>query len=128
LTLFENRLYNRFVRKALSSNLRAPEQVRERRRAVRTVDFRISTVYYVYVLKSKTDQKRYYGCTKDIGRRLKKHNDGNVKSTRNRRPFILEYFEIVDNLEEALKRERYFKSGFGRKYVERKIKALSSNG
>lgn len=65
---------------------------------------------------------------KGYRKKLKKHNDGNVKSTRNRRPFILEYFEIVDNLEEALKRERYFKSGFGRKYVERKIKALSSNG
>jgi putative endonuclease len=86
--------------------------------------------YYVYVLKSKKDKKNYYGFTTDIKRRIIEHNNGLVKSTRGRRPFELLYSEIVDTRTDARKREKYFKSGFGRKYIKSKINklALSSNG
>ena len=86
-------------------------------------------MYYVYVLKSRRDQKLYYGLTDNLERRLSQHNSGLVKSTKSRMPFDLIYHEQVDTLLDARKKEKYFKSGFGRKYVKNKIKlALSSIG
>ena len=49
-----------------------------------------------------------------------------VKSTKARIPFELVYFEEVETKVEALKKEKYFKSGFGRKYIKNKLKASSS--
>ena len=85
-------------------------------------------MYYVYVLKSKKDNKLYYGFTDDLKRRINEHNNKEVHSTKSRVPFELIYFENTSNIIEARKRERYFKSGFGRKYVKNRIMALSSNG
>ena len=56
------------------------------------------------------------------------HNNGKVVATKYRVPFDLIYFENTSNITEARKREKYFKSGFGRKYIKNKIMALSSNG
>ena len=84
-------------------------------------------MYFVYVLKSEKDGKLYYGFTDNIQRRLDQHNKDEVKSTKSRTPFELIYFEKTSNVIEARKREKYFKSGFGRKYIKNRIKALSSN-
>jgi putative endonuclease len=85
-------------------------------------------MYYVYVLKSSSDNKFYYGLTENIERRLSEHNNGKVTATKSRIPFELVYFENVATLKEARRKEKYFKSGFGRKYIKNKIMALSSNG
>ncbi len=85
-------------------------------------------MYFVYVLKSEKDNKFYYGFTENLERRIKEHNNSKVPSTKSRVPFELIYFENTSNIIEARKREKYFKSGFGRKYIKNKIKALSSNG
>ena len=70
------------------------------------------------------DGKKYYGLTDNLDRCLFEHNAGKVLSTKSRRPFVVIYFETVDSLIEARRREKYFKSGFGRKYVENKIKSI----
>jgi len=75
--------------------------------------------YTVYILKSSKDNKRYIGCSKNILRRLVEHKNGLVKSTRNRRPLELIYNEDFENKSEALARERFFKSGKGREFLER---------
>ena len=85
-------------------------------------------MYYVYVLKSLIDRKYYYGFTEDIERRIKSHNQGKVKSTESRRPLNIVYYEIVPDITSTRRKEKYFKSGFGRKYIRSKIRALSSNG
>lgn len=85
-------------------------------------------MYYVYVLKSKIDNKHYYGFTVNLKERLINHNNGEVKFTKLRRPFEVVYFEKVSDIITARKKEKYFKSGFGRKYIKNKILALSSNG
>ena len=86
-------------------------------------------MYTVYVLKSQKDLKLYYGFTKDLENRLSEHNTGQVKATKPRRPFVLIYSENVDTVLEARRKEKYFKSGFGRKYVQNRINmALSSIG
>lgn len=84
-------------------------------------------MYFVYVLKSNADDKLYYGLTRNLEIRLEQNNKGEVQSTKSRRPLCLVYHEEVCDLETARKREKYFKSGFGRKYIKNKL-ALSSNG
>ncbi len=84
-------------------------------------------MYFVYVLKSQTDNNHYYGFTTNLKKRLLEHNTGKVQSTKSRTPFELIYFEKVDTLLAARKREKYFKTGFGRKYIKNKT-ALSSIG
>jgi putative endonuclease len=75
--------------------------------------------YSVYILKSSKDKKRYVGCTENILRRLTEHNNGFVKSTRNRRPLELIYTEDFENKSEAIARERFFKTGKGREYLDK---------
>ena len=67
-------------------------------------------MYFVYILKSLKDNKYYYGSTGNIENRLKQHNHGKVKSTKNRRPLILHYSEQFEHKTDALKREIFFKS------------------
>ena len=75
--------------------------------------------YTVYIIKSSKDNKRYIGCNKNILRRLDEHNNGLVKSTRNRRPLELIYIEGFENKSDAIARERFFKSGKGREYLDK---------
>lgn len=64
------------------------------------------------------DGKRYVGCTGNLGERLKKHRNGRVKSTRSRRQLKLEYTESFESKIEAFKRESYFKTAAGRRYLD----------
>ena len=62
--------------------------------------------YYVYVLKSEKDGKKYIGFTENLDQRLKAHNEGKVTSTKGRRPLELIYFEGCKNKEDAIRREK----------------------
>jgi putative endonuclease len=68
-------------------------------------------VYYVYVLKSLKDQKIYTGFSSDLKRRILEHKSGLVKSTKNRLPVKLIYYEVFINEKDARNREKYLKSG-----------------
>ena len=78
--------------------------------------------YYVYVLLSLKDYKFYTGFTKDLADRLKMHNNGQVVSTSYRRPFDLVYFEGCRNKDDALHREKYLKTTYGKKYLRNRLK------
>ena len=75
-------------------------------------------MYWVYFLYSAKAKNVYVGCTNNLERRLREHNYGSVKSTRNRRPLVLIRSEEYNNLSSARKREDYLKSLYG--YRERK--------
>ena len=75
-------------------------------------------MYYTYVLVSQKDDKFYIGYTRDLKKRFKDHNDGKVPSTRDRLPLKLIYYEACINEFDAKKRERYFKSGYGRQFLK----------
>jgi len=77
--------------------------------------------YAVYVLKSVKDGELYTGHTSNLEKRLKAHNRGAVKSTRNRRPFILVYCEAFKTKSEAFGREMYFKTAEGGKAKQKLI-------
>ena len=78
--------------------------------------------YYVYVLISEKDGLFYTGYTKDLKNRLVEHNSGNVKSTRQRRPLKLIYFEGCLNQQDATRREKYLKSGNGKIYLKNRLR------
>lgn len=77
--------------------------------------------FYTYVLKSNIDGKLYVGWTNDLQNRMKKHNNGEVISTKDRRPLSLVYFESCLDKNKAIKREKYFKTGFGRRFLKDRI-------
>ena len=66
-------------------------------------------MYFVYILKSLKDEGYYIGQTGDLDKRLNMHNKGQVRSTRNRIPFILIKSEIFSTRSEVRKRENYLK-------------------
>jgi putative endonuclease len=70
-------------------------------------------MFWVYVLRSRTDSRLYTGVTGDLHRRFREHNAGKVRSTRVRRPLDLVYFESFETKIEALAREVYFKTPEG---------------
>ncbi|HAD82889.1 MAG: hypothetical protein A2509_09865 [Candidatus Edwardsbacteria bacterium RIFOXYD12_FULL_50_11] len=78
--------------------------------------------YFVYVLKSISVETRYIGSSADINERLVAHNNGKCKYTRNRRPWVLVYSEEFATLADAMKRERYLKTGQGREFLDKVIK------
>ncbi|MDD5687952.1 MAG: GIY-YIG nuclease family protein [Elusimicrobia bacterium] len=77
--------------------------------------------FYVYVLRSEKDNKLYVGYTSDLELRFKQHNSGLVDSTKFRRPFKLVHFEKHENKNVSQSRERFFKSGKGREFLNRLI-------
>ena len=82
-------------------------------------------MYYIYVLKSKIDQKLYTGSTNDLRRRLSEHNEGKVASTKYRRPLSLRYYEAYANEKDARHREQALKKD-GRVLVQLKKRIYES--
>ena len=82
---------------------------------------RLAVMYFAYVLLSLKGKKRYYGLTNDLDRRVSEHNNGKVNSTKLRRPLKLVYFEQFETRLQARKREVYFKSGYGREFINSKL-------
>jgi putative endonuclease len=78
-------------------------------------------MFYTYVLKSQKDNKLYIGFCSDLKRRVIEHNQGEVEATRGRRPLGLVYYEACLDEKKAVKREKYFKTGFGRRYLKNRI-------
>lgn len=78
-------------------------------------------MFYTYVLKSEKDNKLYIGWTDDLKSRLRKHQEGLVKSTKDRLPIKLIYYEACLKRNLAIKREKQLKTGFGRAYLNRRI-------
>lgn len=64
----------------------------------------------------------YTGCTKDLRKRFSEHDNGKVASTKGRGPFDLIYYEASLNVEDAFAREKYLKSGMGKRYLKNRLK------
>ena len=73
---------------------------------------------YVYVLWSEKLKKRYVGSTTDVEHRVAEHNTGQSEFTRRGIPWMLVYWEELLTRSEARKRERFLKSGVGRKWLD----------
>ncbi len=75
-------------------------------------------MYIVYILYSKEFDKTYVGFTQDIEKRLRAHNArGSRLWTKRYQPWLCVYKETYETKDEALKRERFYKSGKGRAII-----------
>ena len=83
--------------------------------------------YYVYILLSEKDGKKYTGYTSNLPLRFEAHQAGKVPSTKHRRPLKLIYFEGCLNQEDAVKREKYLKTHYGKMFLGNRLKAYLSN-
>jgi len=80
-------------------------------------------MYYTYVLKSEVDGQFYTGYSKDLKLRFDQHQRGNVESTKRRLPLKLIYYEACLNQEDAQKRESYFKTYNGKRFLHKRLKS-----
>jgi putative endonuclease len=79
-------------------------------------------MYYTYVLFSLKDHKLYTGFTKDLKKRIEEHNNGYNFSTKNRRPLTLIYYEASQYEEDCRTREKYLKTGPGKRYLKNRLR------
>lgn len=81
-------------------------------------------MHYVYFALSLTSNKIFVGLTsKSPQERVQEHNSGTSQWTRGQRPLKLLYYESYLCKEDAIAREKHYKSGFGKK-----IKRYIANG
>ncbi|MES2589232.1 MAG: GIY-YIG nuclease family protein [Bacteroidota bacterium] len=75
-------------------------------------------MYYSYVLLSLKNGLIYKGSTENLENRIIVHNSGKVNFTSKYLPWELVLFEEFETRSEALKREKWYKSGVGREWIK----------
>lgn len=78
-------------------------------------------MFYVYILKSKKDNKLYTGYSSNLKERIKLHLEGKSQATKWRLPIELVYYEAYKEKKDAIKRELFLKSGRGREVNQKQI-------
>ena len=78
-------------------------------------------MFYVYVLFSVALQKFYTGYTSNLDKRIIHHNLGLDRWSKRGIPWKLIYYETYKTKTEAIKREKYLKTGKGREFVEARV-------
>jgi putative endonuclease len=79
-------------------------------------------MFYTYLLLSQKDKRWYTGFTGDLRNRFKEHNSGRNFSTKNRGLFDLIYYEACIHEDDAKAREKFLKSGPGKRYLKNRLK------
>jgi predicted GIY-YIG superfamily endonuclease len=74
--------------------------------------------FETYVLISINDKLRYIGSDENADERLRRHNKGNYQFTKGHKPWKLVHRESFENRADAMKREKFLKSGQGRKWLD----------
>lgn len=87
-----------------------------------TSNLKLPKIYWVYVLESLKDKKRYIGYTINLKKRLSQHSQGKNFSTRHRIPFRLIYIEGCSEQYDAKRREKYFKTTGGRRFLAKRLR------
>lgn len=78
--------------------------------------------FYTYVLRCEKTKTFYTGTTNNLTKRLDQHNRGEVYSTRNKLPIRLIYAEACLDKGDAYRRERYLKTGMGKRYIRNRLR------
>jgi putative endonuclease len=79
-------------------------------------------MFYVYILKSLKDGNLYTGSTSDLKKRIEEHNNGYELGTKYRRPLELVYYEACQSKYDSLRREKYLKTTYGKKYLKNRLR------
>src|SRR5438093_8496418 len=79
-------------------------------------------MFYVYLLHSVRDDGFYIGFSTDLKRRLSQHTRGASFATKSRGPWKLIYYEAYTEREDAEGREKFLKSGAGRRFLRAQLR------
>ncbi len=81
-------------------------------------------MFYVYLLDHIQDKTWYIGYTTNLERRLSEHQNGGGSRTTSLKKgnYKLIYYEAYLNKQDATSREKYLKSGSGRKYIKKQLR------
>ena len=79
-------------------------------------------MFYVYLIQSEKNRTFYIGQTADLQERLKYHNTGRSKYTRNKGPWELIAYKTFPTRSEAMKEEKRLKSIKNRKVILEEFK------
>ncbi|PIR45516.1 MAG: excinuclease ABC subunit C [Candidatus Vogelbacteria bacterium CG10_big_fil_rev_8_21_14_0_10_50_13] len=80
-------------------------------------------MFYVYLLENQDDKSWYIGYSSDLRKRLKRHQQGDgARTTSRKKNWRLVYYESYFNQQDAKGRERFLKSGSGRRYLKKQLK------
>jgi putative endonuclease len=77
--------------------------------------------FVLYILKSSVANKTYIGYSGNIIQRIFWHNNGNKGYTQKFRPWTVIHIEFSQTKSEAMKREKFLKSGQGRVWIKNNI-------
>ena len=77
----------------------------------------VLSMYTLYVLRSR-EGHRYIGITEDLEKRLFQHNNKLAGWTRRGTQWQVVYTEEFATLSEAVRRERWMKTGVGREFLK----------
>ncbi|MCA9733860.1 HsdR family type I site-specific deoxyribonuclease [candidate division KSB1 bacterium] len=117
--------YSRFMAWPVCVRARLHPQDGQARTGRKTSDGKV--FYYTYVIRCNNDSL-YIGQSDDLESRWNQHITGNgAKWTKTHKPEELIHYETYDSREAAVDREKWFKTGFGRKWIKREIKAGRNN-
>ena len=87
--------------------------------------------FFAYVIVSRSTGETYVGQTEDLRRRVLEHNDPNNRRTlhtkRRRGPWMIAYWEAHHSRAEAMKQERFLKTGKGRQWIQEKLAGWLAN-
>jgi putative endonuclease len=79
-------------------------------------------MFYVYVLRSESDFGFYIGFSTNLRTRLRQHQDDKSFATKSRGPWKLIYYEAYIEREDAEGREKFLKSGAGRRFLRAQLR------
>ena len=74
-------------------------------------------MYIVYVICSKASNLKYVGQTNNLERRIVEHNMRSGRFTSGKGPWEIVYKESFETRAQAMKREKFLKSGKGREFL-----------
>ena len=80
--------------------------------------------YYVYLIISE-EGYHYTGQSPELPERLGKHNAGKSHSTKHGHNWKIIHTEVFATRAEAMKREKWLKSGAGREWIKKNVAGWS---
>ena len=79
-------------------------------------------MYYIYVLQSDEDKSWYIGYSANLKQRVERHNKGDgARTTSRKKNWKLIYYEAYLDECDAKGRERFLKSGSGRRFLKNQL-------
>ena len=79
----------------------------------------VNTQYYIYIMTNKTNRVLYTGVTNDLKRRVYEHKEKLVEGfTKRYNISKLVYYEVCEDVENAILREKQIKGWLRRKKID----------